>query len=101
MSSVTCAFTDLCSLAARALSRAASSSVIRIFSSAMSPSYPHGVPTPAILSVMSRYRLYPTREQEIILLDACGHARYVWNLALGQRLMWRRWQGPVLTRLSL
>lgn len=43
---------------------------------------------------MSRYRLYPTREQEILLLDACGHARYVWNLALEQRLMWRRWQGP-------
>lgn len=46
------------------------------------------------LSVMSRYRLYPTREQEILLLDACGHARYVWNLGLEQRLMWRRWQGP-------
>jgi len=43
---------------------------------------------------MSRYRLYPTREQEVLLLDACGHARYVWNLALEQRLMWRRWQGP-------
>jgi putative transposase len=23
-----------------------------------------------------------------------GHARYVWNLGLEQRLMWRRWQGP-------
>lgn len=43
---------------------------------------------------MSRFRLYPTREQEVLLLDACGHARYVWNLALEQRLMWRRWQGP-------
>lgn len=38
--------------------------------------------------------MYPTREQEVLLLDACGHARYVWNLALEQRLMWRRWQGP-------
>lgn len=43
---------------------------------------------------MSRFRLYPSPEQEILLLDACGHARYVWNLALEQRLMWRRWQGP-------
>jgi putative transposase len=43
---------------------------------------------------VSRFRLYPTREQETFLLDACGHARYVWNLGLEQRLMWRRWQGP-------
>lgn len=43
---------------------------------------------------MVRYRLYPTREQEVLLLDACGHARYVWNLGLEQRLMWRRWRGP-------
>ena len=42
---------------------------------------------------MSRYRMYPTVEQEVLLLDACGHARYVWNLGLEQRLMWRRWQG--------
>ncbi len=27
-------------------------------------------------------------------MEQCGHARYVWNLALEQRLMWRRWQGP-------
>lgn len=47
-----------------------------------------------MLSVMSRYRLYPTREQETLLLDACGHARYVWNLGLEQRLMWARWKGP-------
>ena len=38
--------------------------------------------------------MIPTREQEVLLLDACGHARYVWNLGLQQRLMWRRWQGP-------
>jgi putative transposase len=30
---------------------------------------------------MSRYRLYPSPEQEVILLEHCGHARYVWNLA--------------------
>lgn len=27
------------------------------------------------------------------MLAHCGHARYVWNLGLEQRLMWRRWQG--------
>src|SRR5512144_2541430 len=43
---------------------------------------------------MSRFRLYPTPEQEVLLLEQCGHARYVWNLGLEQRLMWRRWQGP-------
>jgi putative transposase len=42
---------------------------------------------------MSRYRMYPTRQQESLLLEACGHARYVWNLGLAQRKMWRRWQG--------
>ncbi|GAB3250290.1 RNA-guided endonuclease InsQ/TnpB family protein [Kineosporia babensis] len=39
---------------------------------------------------MSRYRLYPTQQQETLLLTACGHARYVWNLALEQKNMWRR-----------
>ncbi|HEX5969003.1 MAG TPA: transposase [Intrasporangium sp.] len=43
---------------------------------------------------MSRYRLRPTASQEVLLLEACAHARYVWNLGLEQRLMWRRWQGP-------
>lgn len=33
---------------------------------------------------MSRYRLYPTREQEQQLTALCGHARYVWNLAVEQ-----------------
>ena len=28
------------------------------------------------------------------MLGLCGQARFVWNLALEQRLMWRRWQGP-------
>jgi putative transposase len=37
--------------------------------------------------------MYPTREQEVLLLEHCAHARYVWNLGLEQRLMWRRWQG--------
>jgi putative transposase len=36
-----------------------------------------------------RFRLAPTGPQEEGLLDHCGHARYVWNLGLEQRLMWR------------
>ena len=33
---------------------------------------------------MSRYRLNPTPAQEAVLQDHCGHARYVWNLAVEQ-----------------
>ena len=43
---------------------------------------------------MSRFRLYPTPGQELLLLEQCRHARYVWNLGLEQRLMWARWKGP-------
>src|SRR5450755_2663162 len=43
---------------------------------------------------VSRFRLYPTSAQEVLLLQQCAHARYVWNLGLEQRSMWRRWQGP-------
>jgi putative transposase len=41
-----------------------------------------------------RFRLYPSAAQEVLLLEQCGHARYVWNLGLEQRLMWARWKGP-------
>jgi transposase len=33
---------------------------------------------------MSRFRLYPDAVQEQQLLTHCGHARYVWNLAVEQ-----------------
>ena len=33
---------------------------------------------------MSHYRLLPTPAQEAVLRDHCGHARYVWNLAVEQ-----------------
>ncbi len=33
---------------------------------------------------MSRYRLLPTPAQEAVLRDHCGHARYIWNLAVEQ-----------------
>ena len=39
---------------------------------------------------MSRYRLLPTPTpaQEAILRDHCGHARYIWNLAVEQHAHW-------------
>ena len=38
---------------------------------------------------MSRFRLLPTPAQEAVLRDHCGHARYVWNLAVEQHGHWR------------
>jgi putative transposase len=38
---------------------------------------------------MSRYRLLPTPTQEAMLRAHCGHARYVWNLAVEQHAHWR------------
>ena len=38
---------------------------------------------------MSRYRLLPTPAQQAGLRDHCGHARYVWNLAVEQQSHWR------------
>jgi transposase len=43
----------------------------------------------ACLLRVSRYRLAPTVAQEAALLEQCGHARFVWNLALEQWSMWR------------
>ena len=37
---------------------------------------------------MPRYRLLPTPAQEAVLRDQCGHARYVWNLAVEQHAYW-------------
>ncbi|HET6738669.1 MAG TPA: transposase [Kribbella sp.] len=41
------------------------------------------------MCVVSRYRLVPTPTQLPGLVEHCRHARYVWNLGLEQRLMWR------------
>ncbi|MFZ0903211.1 MAG: transposase, partial [Mycobacterium sp.] len=38
---------------------------------------------------MSRYRLLPTADQAVVLAEHCGHARYVWNLAVEQQLHWQ------------
>jgi transposase len=45
---------------------------------------------------VSRFRLYPTPEQERVLSGHCAHARYVWNLAVEQHAHWRpgRRSGP-------
>ena len=37
---------------------------------------------------MSRYRLLPTPAQQAALRNHCGHARYVWNLAVEQHRHW-------------
>ncbi|MFC7648768.1 helix-turn-helix domain-containing protein [Streptosporangium lutulentum] len=39
---------------------------------------------------VSRYRLQPSPAQEAALLEHCGHARYVWNLAVEQHAHWQR-----------
>ncbi|WP_091383436.1 RNA-guided endonuclease InsQ/TnpB family protein [Actinokineospora alba] len=39
---------------------------------------------------MSRFRLQPTPAQERVLLEHCGHARFVWNLAVEQHSHWRQ-----------
>jgi transposase len=39
---------------------------------------------------MSRYRRHPAPAQEAALRDHCGHARYVWNLAVEQHAHWHR-----------
>ncbi|MEU8361609.1 transposase [Nonomuraea sp. NPDC048882] len=38
---------------------------------------------------VSRYRLEPTPAQERVLLEHCGHARFVWNLAVEQHAHWK------------
>lgn len=38
---------------------------------------------------MSRYRLAPSLEQELLFREHCAHARFVWNLAVEQQSWWR------------
>ncbi|MFI0370032.1 RNA-guided endonuclease InsQ/TnpB family protein [Actinomadura sp. 1N219] len=47
-----------------------------------------------MLRGVSRYRLCPTPVQEAGLLEHCGHARFVWNLAVEQHTWWTRRRGP-------
>ncbi|GAA2678574.1 RNA-guided endonuclease TnpB family protein [Streptomyces aculeolatus] len=43
---------------------------------------------------MSRFRLGPTGEQEVLLTEHCRHARFVWNLAVEQHAWWTPRRGP-------
>ncbi|WP_261559950.1 RNA-guided endonuclease InsQ/TnpB family protein [Frankia tisae] len=43
---------------------------------------------------MSRYRLYLPVEQAAAMEGHCGHARYVWNLAVEQQSWWNPRCGP-------
>ena len=38
---------------------------------------------------MSRFRLLPTPAQQVVLLEHCRHARFVWNLAVEQQQFWQ------------
>jgi putative transposase len=38
---------------------------------------------------MSRFRLLPTSAQELVLLEHCRQARFVWNLAVEQQQLWQ------------
>ncbi|OHV46115.1 transposase, partial [Parafrankia soli] len=42
---------------------------------------------------MSRYRLDPAPEQVAGIEEHCGHARFVWNLAVEQQSWWKPGQG--------
>ena len=41
------------------------------------------------LAAMSRFRLLPTPAQQVVLLEHCRHARFVWNLAVEQQQFWQ------------
>ncbi|HWF69197.1 MAG TPA: transposase [Mycobacterium sp.] len=38
---------------------------------------------------MSRFRLSPTPAQQVVLVEHCRHARFVWNLAVEQQQFWQ------------
>ncbi|SFN25849.1 Transposase [Actinomadura madurae] len=43
---------------------------------------------------VSQFRLCPSPAQEAGLLEHCGHARFVWNLAVEQQAWWTPRRGP-------
>ncbi|SNQ52251.1 transposase [Frankia canadensis] len=49
---------------------------------------------------MSRYRLDPAPEQVAGLDEHCGHARYVWNLAVEQQSWWTPYRGKTPNHLE-
>jgi hypothetical protein len=50
-------------------------------------------PTWYSVRVAIRNRLYPDAQQGELLAVHCGHARFVWNLAVEQQSWWRPGRG--------
>lgn len=48
------------------------------------------IPQKALCEMSRRYRLYPTDDQAALMRMHCGHARFVWNLAIEQSQHARR-----------
>jgi putative transposase len=48
-----------------------------------------GVGGRGYLAGMSRFRMLPTPAQQVVLLEHCRHARFVWNLAVEQQQFWQ------------
>jgi putative transposase len=48
-----------------------------------------GVGGRGYLAGMSRFRMLPTPAQQVVLLEHCRHARFVWNLAMEQQQFWQ------------
>jgi len=49
---------------------------------------------------VSRYRFYPAPEQVAGLNEHCGHARFVWNLAVEQQSWWTPYRGKPPNHLA-
>ncbi|OHV24450.1 transposase [Parafrankia soli] len=49
---------------------------------------------------MSRFRLYPSAEQVGGLVEHCGHARFIWNLAVEQQAWWTPYRGRAPNHLE-
>jgi putative transposase len=55
---------------------------------------PSGVGSGGYVAGVSRFRLLPTPAQQVVLLEHCRHARYVWNLAVEQQQLWQPGHRP-------
>jgi putative transposase len=50
---------------------------------------PVGVGRTGYVACVSRFRLLPTPAQQVVLLEHCRHARFMWNLAVEQQQLWQ------------
>jgi putative transposase len=53
------------------------------------PAISIGVGVGGYIAGVSRFRLLPTPAQQVVLLEHCRHARFVWNLAVEQQQLWQ------------